>query len=269
MQRMADFHFSFSMSFHSTPTHLFLIASSAMFNILVIVALSAVIAGKGGVWLAVDWRPICRDVSFYIYSIGLLTYSFTNDSHVGLLESILMVGSYGVYIVFMKFNSFILGKCKSPKVDNESDIEAAVERTERALVDLSSRNSLNYSISMSSEGATATSRPQTMGLRHRQGSFMYDGSYSMLRRGSQTMGVRHRCHKYRRTSWKGAIAAVIAARAFAHKRVWELETLDKKAPETSSNNLSAHIEKSAGSPDSDSVATTTERNPKEVYLCSC
>eukprot|EP00924_Labyrinthula_sp_SR-Ha-C_P002097 augustus_masked-scaffold_19-processed-gene-0.34-mRNA-1 protein AED:0.06 eAED:0.06 QI:0/-1/0/1/-1/1/1/0/530 len=45
------------------------IVGSAMFNILIIVALTAAVT-KGRVKL--DWRPIFRDVSFYLYSIGLL-----------------------------------------------------------------------------------------------------------------------------------------------------------------------------------------------------
>ncbi len=235
-----------------------------MFNILVIVALSAAIAGKGGVWLAVDWRPVCRDVSFYVYSIGLLAFIFLNDSAVTLVEAFVMVGSYGVYIVFMKFNSYFLDQCKSRKVDNESDVEEAIERAEEAIA-LSLHMSSIDSLSMSC-GLDTSVRRQTMGIRHRQGSFMLDGSQ---RRSSQTMGIRHRARKYRkhRTSWKGAVVAVMAARKFAHKRVWEHAPRDMTvAPGTGSNHSSMRVEKPRASLDQSGTPSTTEGSPSEVYL---
>jgi hypothetical protein len=49
------------------------IVGSAMFNLLVIVALSAAAAGQGGASLAIDWRPLTRDGAFYLGSIIVLT----------------------------------------------------------------------------------------------------------------------------------------------------------------------------------------------------
>ncbi|CAM9909592.1 unnamed protein product, partial [Discosporangium mesarthrocarpum] len=92
------------------------IVGSAMFNILVIVALSAAVAGKGGGSLHIDWRPVCRDVIFYTYSIGILSLIFLDNS-VQIYESIIMVLSYMGYILFMKYNSSILARCDPAKIE--------------------------------------------------------------------------------------------------------------------------------------------------------
>lgn len=49
------------------------IVGSAMFNILVIIAASGVVAHEP---LVVDWRPMMRDISFYIASIVLVLIFF-------------------------------------------------------------------------------------------------------------------------------------------------------------------------------------------------
>lgn len=91
------------------------IVGSAMFNILVIVALSAAVAGQNGNSIFIDWRPVCRDVTFYCYSILILCLVFL-DSEVQWWEGFIMVTSYGFYIVFMKYNTVILGHCQSTKI---------------------------------------------------------------------------------------------------------------------------------------------------------
>ena len=125
------------------------IVGSAMFNILIIVALSAAVT-KGSVHL--DWRPIARDVSFYALSIAILvlfsaagtTYcnaerydgepylleadfvaSYANITNttapvatachygeVGWPQGLIMVLAYIVYILFMMFNQRILSLCE-------------------------------------------------------------------------------------------------------------------------------------------------------------
>ncbi len=225
---------SFLCRFHSlyVSAYLFLIDRSAIFNILVIVALSAIVAGKGGVWLDVDWRPICRDVSFYSYSIGLLVITFLDHS-ITLLEACIMVSSYFVYVVFMKYNAFILGKCKSHKVDDVSSDRVAIERAEMAL------GSMRKS-SETESGFSSTRRAslRTMGIRHRQGSFQSE-HLTPSRRMSQTMGVRHRPDKYRR-AWKEAIVAIIAAQKFSAHRTWEWA--DEATTSARTTDTSADIE---------------------------
>lgn len=100
------------------------IVGSAMFNILVIVALSAAVAGSGGGSIHIDWRPVCRDVLFYSYSIGILALVFL-DSEVQWWEGLIMFLSYIVYIVFMKYNTRILSHCQAPKIGITDDQQAA------------------------------------------------------------------------------------------------------------------------------------------------
>eukprot|EP00662_Eupelagonemidae_sp_cell21_P040968 gene40968-9211_t len=86
------------------------IVGSAVFNILVIVALSCIPNES----LKVDWYPIARDSSFYVVSILLLLCTITtgsataeNGRAVGLVEwweSMLYVLGYAAYIVFMKYS---------------------------------------------------------------------------------------------------------------------------------------------------------------------
>ena len=100
------------------------IVGSAMFNILVIVALSAAVAGSNGASIHIDWRPVCRDIVFYSYSIAILALVFL-DEEVQWWEGLIMFLSYVLYIVFMKYNSRILSHCQPPKIGITDDQHAA------------------------------------------------------------------------------------------------------------------------------------------------
>lgn len=52
-----------------------------MFNVLVIVALSAAVASKSGATLKIDRRVVARDVSFYTGSIFILVLA-ANDGNI-------------------------------------------------------------------------------------------------------------------------------------------------------------------------------------------
>lgn len=52
-----------------------------MFNVLVIVALSAAVASKSGSTLKIDHRVVARDVSFYTGSIFILVLA-ANDGKI-------------------------------------------------------------------------------------------------------------------------------------------------------------------------------------------
>lgn len=52
---------------------------SAMFNLLVIVALSAAVAVNAGLVSAIDYRVVARDVAFYTFSI----FSFVGAANDG------------------------------------------------------------------------------------------------------------------------------------------------------------------------------------------
>ena len=83
------------------------IVGSAMFNILVIVALSAAVV-PGAV--KVDPRPIIRDCSFYGASLVALMVTM-RDGKIEKDEAGAMVGMYALYILFMVFNESIFNVC--------------------------------------------------------------------------------------------------------------------------------------------------------------
>lgn len=80
------------------------IVGSAIFNILVIIGATAMLAGSVQ---QLDWKPFMRDSGFYAFSIVLLTIVIW-DEHVFLYEAIILVLGYVMYIVFMNFNAKLL-----------------------------------------------------------------------------------------------------------------------------------------------------------------
>ncbi len=131
------------------------IVGSAMFNVLVIVGLSAL--AVPGV-IRVDWRPVVRDSVFYVSSIilmggfmlnqggewcedsfGNLTLALENKTWQDELEAAgltecgkgvieywegwIMVGVYFLYILFMVFNARILDMCARSEEDIIKDHE--------------------------------------------------------------------------------------------------------------------------------------------------
>mmetsp|Transcript_93231 Transcript_93231/g.266526 ORF Transcript_93231/g.266526 Transcript_93231/m.266526 type:complete len:540 (+) Transcript_93231:370-1989(+) len=110
------------------------IVGSAMFNILVIVALSCAVAGQSGASLLIDWRPVARDVTYYTISI-LMMAAFFDDGKVTVAEAAIMVVAYFSYIVFMMFNEKIMAQCSSkvaPDDDKskQGDVDAAAAALE-------------------------------------------------------------------------------------------------------------------------------------------
>ncbi|EDV28886.1 uncharacterized protein TRIADDRAFT_14805, partial [Trichoplax adhaerens] len=76
------------------------IVGSAVFNILIIIALSAAFAKRV---LKIDWRPLIRDSVFYAISIIMFTI-FVADYKIYIYEAIILLVMYVVYVVLMKFN---------------------------------------------------------------------------------------------------------------------------------------------------------------------
>jgi len=99
------------------------IMGSAMFNILIIVAASAMYAGTSK--LKIDWRPVTRDVSFYTLSIVLFA-ACAADGEVNAFEAGVMLAGYGAYIAFMVANERIFARCAPrAKVYNSKEIARA------------------------------------------------------------------------------------------------------------------------------------------------
>lgn len=87
------------------------IVGSAMFNILIIVAMAAAATTEV---LDIDWRPVVRDCSFYTLSILELILFFL-DGKIVWWEGLIMTLSYGLYILFMVFNEKIFAQCQTKK----------------------------------------------------------------------------------------------------------------------------------------------------------
>lgn len=75
-----------------------------MFNILIIIALSAVLSGQ---LLCLDWRPLARDSFVYGLSIAVFI-GFAWDGEFQWYEALILLLIYVAYIVLMKFNVHLL-----------------------------------------------------------------------------------------------------------------------------------------------------------------
>lgn len=73
------------------------IVGSAIFNVLVIVGGSAAVATA-----YLDWKPVFRDLGFYILAILLLLITFS-DGTITFTESLWYLGSYALYIILLWF----------------------------------------------------------------------------------------------------------------------------------------------------------------------
>ncbi|XP_055078377.1 sodium/potassium/calcium exchanger 1-like isoform X2 [Periophthalmus magnuspinnatus] len=84
------------------------IVGSAVFNILFVIGMCALFSRE---MLHLTWWPLFRDVSFYILDLVLLIIFFL-DNVIVWWESLMLVGGYSLYVVFMKFNVQIEGFVK-------------------------------------------------------------------------------------------------------------------------------------------------------------
>lgn len=124
------------------------IVGSAVFNILVIIGLSAALAGAV---LKLDWRSLARDSTFYIISIiGLIIVLMgPSRGQISWWEGLCMVFVYVAYILFMAFGNkpymaatarFVDGAEKSVGDDEESALgegKDANPASESGVTDLS------------------------------------------------------------------------------------------------------------------------------------
>ena len=76
------------------------IVGSAVFNILVIIALAAAMSAKD---LTIDWRPFLRDCIFYLISVALL-FVFVLEGAFTWVHSLILVIFYLCYVAFMTKN---------------------------------------------------------------------------------------------------------------------------------------------------------------------
>ena len=76
------------------------IVGSAVFNILFVIGMCALLSREV---LHLTWWPLFRDVSFYILAFILLIIFFL-DNVIMWWESMILVASYCLYVIVMKFN---------------------------------------------------------------------------------------------------------------------------------------------------------------------
>ncbi|KAG8012684.1 Sodium/potassium/calcium exchanger 2 [Nibea albiflora] len=103
------------------------IVGSAVFNILFVIGMCALFSREV---LHLTWWPLFRDVSFYILDLILLILFFL-DNVIMWWESLMLVTSYTVYVIFMKFNVQIERAFKSQLHKHKNIVKAiAVEESE-------------------------------------------------------------------------------------------------------------------------------------------
>lgn len=101
------------------------IIGSAIFNILVIVGATGVVACKDQT-LKIWWYPLSRDCFFYVVSIAELM-GILIDEKVEWWEALIMIITYILYCIYMKFNPAIVRLCRISKPFEDSVEEASDE----------------------------------------------------------------------------------------------------------------------------------------------
>jgi K+-dependent Na+/Ca+ exchanger-like protein len=127
------------------------IVGSAIFNILIIIGATAMLAGSV---LQLSYKPLVRDTCFYAGSIGLIFICLLEEPDAGegnalvtWWEALILVSGYVAYIVFMKFNEKICGTTSDtvkeeeptervrrnsvPVAEGETDVEAPAKEQKK------------------------------------------------------------------------------------------------------------------------------------------
>lgn len=104
------------------------IVGSAVFNILFVIGMCALFSREV---LCLTWWPLFRDVSFYILDLMILIFCFL-DNVIMWWESLMLVASYTLYVIFMKFNVQIEQAFKSQLNKHKNIVKIiAVEEPEK------------------------------------------------------------------------------------------------------------------------------------------
>ncbi len=102
------------------------IVGSAVFNILVITGVSAVVAGG----LQIHVYSVRRDIFYYLVSIGYLALVFF-DGQVSLIEAILGLVGYCFYLVFLALFRLAMTRFKKIEVEEAADVAGASEAADQ------------------------------------------------------------------------------------------------------------------------------------------
>ncbi|XP_061773106.1 sodium/potassium/calcium exchanger 1-like [Nerophis ophidion] len=105
------------------------IVGSAVFNILFVIGMCALFSREV---LYLTWWPLFRDVSFYILDLILLIIFFL-DNVIMWWESMALVASYTLYVIFMKFNAQIEHLFKTQLYKHKSIVRIITEEEPKAM----------------------------------------------------------------------------------------------------------------------------------------
>jgi len=81
------------------------IIGSAVFNILIIIGATAIVVGEP---MQLDWKPLGRDVCFYLGSVTILIAFVAGDNLIDWYEALILLLYYGMYIAFMTQNTHFM-----------------------------------------------------------------------------------------------------------------------------------------------------------------
>lgn len=102
------------------------IVGSAIFNILVIVGASAFVST-----VVLDWRPVMRDLLFYLCSIGALIFVFS-DGVITFNESVFFIIIYFIYLLVLFFWKRFFA-VKKEKIDSLSEVCENIKRPQNII----------------------------------------------------------------------------------------------------------------------------------------
>ncbi|XP_054589004.1 sodium/potassium/calcium exchanger 1 [Nothobranchius furzeri] len=143
------------------------IVGSAVFNILFVIGMCALFSREV---LHLTWWPLFRDVSFYILDLILLIIFFL-DNVIVWWESMMLVGCYSLYVIFMKYNVQLEQTFKAQLHKHKSIVKViAVEEPQKtngnsqdnALPAPEDKNRLKLKPSLQRGGSSASLHNSTM-----------------------------------------------------------------------------------------------------------
>jgi len=102
------------------------ILGSAVFNILIIIGAVAILTGEP---LKLDYRPVIRDNFFYAVSVILICIQLAVDDEANLVDTIVLLIWYGLYILFLAYNDYCMEKLgfTAPEDSDEKEDQVITE----------------------------------------------------------------------------------------------------------------------------------------------
>lgn len=156
------------------------VVGGGVFNVLVIIGLSAVFAGQD---LHLNWRPFARDYFFYIISVALLV-GFVSDEEVEAYEGAILALFYSTYVIFMVYNARIflwvdtkLGLLEITDEKEEKAVEGGEVKADEPLNDDEEDEEPPAKVRRMSKAEALKSYSSYRSLRSIQKTENNDGSY--------------------------------------------------------------------------------------------